>query len=160
MYKHILIAVDDSDTSHQALQEAIKLTKEHHAKLRIIHIADEQLIDYLGVGIDYNMYATSMKGYGQKILKNMKKIARQANIEFDTQLIELKTFQGRIEEKIIEAAEAWPADLLVMGTHGRRGFNHFLLGSVAEGVVRIAPIPVLLIRGKPVETPQKKHFGA
>ncbi|KTD42196.1 universal stress protein [Legionella parisiensis] len=54
----------------------------------------------------------------------------------------------KVPEKIIEAAKNWPADLIVVGTHGRRGYQHLLLGSVAEGVIRNAPMPVLLIRGK------------
>ena len=45
-------------------------------------------------------------------------------------------------------AKAWPADLIVIGTHGRRGVDHLLMGSVAEGVVRISPVPVMLIRGR------------
>lgn len=149
MYKHIFVAVDDSDTSNQALHEAIKLAKVHKAKLRIVHVADESFIDYAGTGIDYHDYEASVREFGQKVLSEKEKIARRSNIEFDSQLVELKTLQGRVEQKIVEAAEAWPADLLVLGTHGRRGFNHLLLGSVAEGVARIAPIPVLLIRGKP-----------
>jgi nucleotide-binding universal stress UspA family protein len=48
----------------------------------------------------------------------------------------------------VEAATAWPADLLVIGTHGRRGLDHLLLGSIAESVVRLAPMPVLLVRGQ------------
>ena len=147
MYKHILVAVDDSDISMQALHEAINLSKEHQAKLRIVHVVDEYYVDYVGLGIDYVRLEASFKEYGQKVLSNMEAIARQSNVDFDSQLLEIKTHGGRTPEKIIEAAKAWPADLLVIGTHGRRGFHHFLLGSVAEGVIRIAPMPVLLIRG-------------
>lgn len=148
MYKHILVAVDGSDISKQALHEAIALAKDQKAKLRIIYVVDEYIVDYTGIGIDYNQYETSMKEYGQSILNEMEKIARDSNVEFDSQLIELKAFQSRIEEKIITAAKAWPADLLVVGTHGRRGISHLFLGSVAEGLIRLASIPVLLIRGK------------
>jgi nucleotide-binding universal stress UspA family protein len=148
MYKKILVAVDDSEISIQALHEAIGLSKEQQAKLRIIHIVDEYYVDYVGLGIDYVQLEASFKEYGQKILANMVAIARQSNVDFDSQLIEIKTSGGRIAEKIVEVAKVWPADLLVIGTHGRRGFHHFLLGSVAEGVIRIASMPVLLIRGK------------
>jgi len=89
-----------------------------------------------------------MKEYGEKILKEMEEIARQSNTDFESKLIELKTSHGRVEQKIIDQAKNWPADLIVIGTHGRRGLSHLFLGSVAEGVVRIAPMPVLLIRGK------------
>ena len=53
----------------------------------------------------------------------------------------------RICDAINEEAKSWPADLIVIGTHGRHGFNHLLLGSVAEGVIRLAAKPVLVIRG-------------
>ncbi|HYL23144.1 MAG TPA: universal stress protein [Burkholderiales bacterium] len=58
-----------------------------------------------------------------------------------------------IPEVIVKEAERWPADLLVIGTHGRRGLNRFLLGSVADGVLRRSSVPVLLVRGK---TPGRK----
>lgn len=148
MYKHILVAVDGSDISIQALHEAIKLAKEQQANLRLLYVADEDYVDYAGIGFDYDKYEAAMRKYGEKILKKAEDVVGQSNIEFDSRLIELKPFQGRVEEKIIQEAKTWPADLIVIGTHGRRGFSHFLLGSVAEGVVRIAPIPVLLIRGK------------
>ena len=54
----------------------------------------------------------------------------------------------RIATAIVEEAAAWGADLIVIGTHGRRGFEHLVLGSVAEGVVRRATVPVLLIRSR------------
>lgn len=146
MYKKILVAVDESDISIQALHEAIKLAKSLQAKLRIIHVLDEFYVDYVGLGIDYVRLEKSVKEYGQKILANMEDIARKAGIDFDSKLIELKT-DHRIPEQIIAATKAWPADLLVIGTHGRRGIHHFLLGSVAEGVARIAKTPVLLVRG-------------
>lgn len=150
MYKRILVAIDDSNTSLQALQEAITFSKELRAKLRIIYVVDEFYVDYIGLGIDYEQLEASFKEYGQKVLNNMEAIARQANVDFDTQLIEIKTSGDRISEKITEAAKTWSADLIVIGTHGRRGFHHFLLGSVAEGVIRIAPVPVLLIHDKQV----------
>ena len=147
-YKNILVAVDGSEISKQALYEAIDLAKDQKAKLRIIHVVDEYIVDYSGIGIDYDKYEASMKEYGEKILKDMEEIARQSNTDFESKLVELKTNQGRVEQKIIEQAKNWPADLIVIGTHGRRGLSHLFLGSVAEGVVRIASMPVLLIRGK------------
>lgn len=148
MFDNIVVAVDSSDTSEQALQEAIKLAEDQQAKLHIIHVADEQFVDYSGLGVDYKDYEASIKKTGQKILNEAAAKARQSHIEFDTHLVELKLSEGRIEQKIVEAAKSAQADLLILGTHGRRGFNHLLLGSVAEGIVRISPIPALLIRGK------------
>lgn len=147
-YKHIMVAVDGSNTSDLALHEAIQLAKDQKASLRIIHVVDENFVNYGEAYIDYDALQAAWKEEGQKVLKKMEETIRQTKIEFDSKLVELKPFEGRIAEKIVEEAKAWPADLLVIGTHGRRGFSHLFLGSVAEGVIRIATTPVLLIRGK------------
>ena len=147
MYQRILVAVDGSDISMQALHEAIALSKEMNANLRIIHVVDEYRVNFVGADIDYLVLEASFKEYGQNVLDNMEKIARQSKVKVDSQLVEIKEHSGRTAEKIISAAKAWPADLIVVGTHGRSGFHHLLLGSVAEGIIRIAPMPVLLIRG-------------
>lgn len=148
MYKHILVAMDDSDTSLEALKEAIKLAQDQKAKLRILHIAIDIYTDYsgFGMGVDLSAFEPAAREASKKILHDAEKLAHESNVECNTQLIELKTGKGRIEEKIVEVATSWPADLLIIGTHGRRGFSHFLLGSVAEGITRIATMPVLLIK--------------
>ncbi|KTC89576.1 universal stress protein [Fluoribacter dumoffii] len=148
MYQNILVAIDDSDTSMQALHEAIALSKVHHAKLRIIHVGNEFYAPYLGTGVDYEKLEASFKEYGQKLLNKMLTIAREQNADCDAQLLEVNPAHERVADKIITAAKNWPANLIVIGTHGRRGFQHLLLGSVAEGVVRNASMPVLLIRSK------------
>jgi len=146
-YKRIMVAIDGSDTSNLALQEAIKLAKDQKANLQIVHVVDENFANY-ETYVDYDTLCASCREEGQKILDKVTEIVRQSQIEFVSQLIELKPFEGRVAEKIVAAAKAWPTDLLVIGTHGRRGFSHLFLGSVAEGVIRIATMPVLLIRGK------------
>jgi nucleotide-binding universal stress UspA family protein len=75
-------------------------------------------------------------------------VARDAGIKAETKLIEATPPGARIASMIAAEAKAWPADMIVIGTHGRRGVDHLLMGSVAEGVVRISPVPVLLIRGR------------
>jgi len=75
-------------------------------------------------------------------------VARGAGVAVETRLIEIDTLGHRIPEVIVADAEAWPADLIVICTHGRSGLSRMFLGSVAEGVVRVATKPVLLIRGK------------
>jgi nucleotide-binding universal stress UspA family protein len=148
MYNHILVAVDGSDVSEQALHEAIKMSKQHKAKLRIVHVVSEFYINYAGACIDYERLEKSFNDYGLKLLSQMEATAHKSNIECDSLLVEVKLPEERTSEKIIESAKAWPADLLVIGTHGRRGFHRLFLGSVAEEVIHIAPMPVLLIRCK------------
>jgi len=146
MYKHILVAVDGSDTSNLALQEAMKLAKEQQAALRLVHVVDETPT-YMTMDTAFALgdFQKAMREAGQKVLATCAATAHQAGVEVDTKFIVLQT--QRICDAIIEEAKRWPADLIVIGTHGRHGFNHLLLGSVAEGVIRLATSPVLVIRG-------------
>ena len=148
MYKHILVAIDGSDTSNLALQEAIKLAKEQKAALRLVHVVDETP-PYVTTDIAYALpdFQKIMREADQKVLATGTATARQAEVEVDTKLVILEVLTRRICDAINEEAKSWPADLIVIGTHGRHGFNHLLLGSVAEGVIRLAVKPVLVIRG-------------
>jgi nucleotide-binding universal stress UspA family protein len=148
MYKHILVAVDGSDTSNLALQEAIKLAKGNQAALRLVHVVDETPA-YMTMDIPYSIadYQKAMREAGQKMLASCAATARQAGVEVDTRFVILEVLAQRICDAINEEAKRWPADIIVIGTHGRHGFNHLLLGSVAEGVIRLAAKPVLVIRG-------------
>ena len=148
MYQHILVAVDGSSTSDRALQEAVKLARELKSGLRVLLVVEPILLTGEAEYVNYNEIHQAVVGYGQETLKKAGDAARQAGVEAETRLIESKGLGERVADVITREADAWPADLIVIGTHGRRGFNHLLMGSVAEGVVRIATKPVLLIRGK------------
>jgi len=148
MYKRILVAVDGSRTSDIALREAINLAKSLHSQLRLVHAVDEISASWYAAG-----YANpaeiwdAMVKTGRDILGKDAATATGAGIEADTKLIEIDTPGRRIPEVIAEEAAAWPADLIVAGTHGRRGLSHMFLGSVAEGIARVSTRPVLLIHG-------------
>jgi nucleotide-binding universal stress UspA family protein len=148
MYKNIMLALDGSKISDSLVEEVIKFTKGQSVNLRIVHVVDESFVHYGGPSFDYLSIIAAYRQDGEKILINAaKKIASQSSTKPETSILELKPLQGRVAEVIIEAAKEWPADLLVIGTHGRRGFSRLFLGSVAENVVRIATTPVLLVRG-------------
>lgn len=148
MYRNILVAVDGSHTSEIALQEAIKLAKEFNGRLRIVHVVETVNLNLDSEFPDPNEFWNDMRKSGEAILSKVQAAAREAGINAETKLIEIDTLGRRIQEEIAEEAEAWPADVIVIGTHGRRGISHLFLGSVAEGVVRVATKPVLLIRGE------------
>ncbi|HEY6093888.1 MAG TPA: universal stress protein [Gallionellaceae bacterium] len=148
MFKRILVAVDGSQTAELALQEAIKLAKEAGARLRIVHAID---VVNINMGAEFPNaleIADAISRNGQAILRKAEAAASAAGVTVETRLLELNTLSQRIPEAIAADADAWPADLIVICTHGRRGLSHLLLGSVAEGVMRVATKPVLLIRGK------------
>lgn len=148
MYKRILVAVDGSDTSQLALQEAVKLTRESDGQLRIVHVVDEVTFDLYREVVDPGEIQKAITKSGEAILSKAQTAVRAAGVKTETRLLKIEKLGRRVTDMIAQEADAWPADLIVIGTHGRRGFNHLLMGSVAEGVVRIATKPVLLIRGK------------
>jgi len=149
MYGRILVAIDESETSDLALQEAISLAKDQKAALRILHVIDVSPA-YLTVDAPYPFveYQKAMQEAGEKLLANCVTKARLADVNVDSKLITIKMFGERIYDVIEEQSKQWPADLIVIGTHGRRGARHLMLGSVAEGLIRVATKPVLLIRGR------------
>jgi nucleotide-binding universal stress UspA family protein len=147
MYNRILVAVDGSETSSLALREAIELAKDQHASLRIIYIVDLTLI-YTDLGAPFAAeYQKALRAAGEKVITACSAVARSSAVEFDAATIPIDTIGQHIHDAVEDEAKRWQADLIVIGTHGRRGIRRFLLGSVAEGVIRVASKPILLIRG-------------
>jgi nucleotide-binding universal stress UspA family protein len=145
VYKRILVPVDGSPTSTAGLNEALRLAKSQKAKVRLIHIVDELMIfSSSEAGLNIEPVLESMKRAGKRLLDRAAKLAAAKGIRAETELWENAT--GRVAEVLIGRAKRWRADLIVMGTHGRRGVNRMLLGSDAELVVRNSPVPVLLVR--------------
>jgi nucleotide-binding universal stress UspA family protein len=146
LYQHILIAVDGSDPSNHALREAIALAQSQHSALRIVHVADEVTLNWEGEYADMSAVLESFRESGRRVLEKAQNLAREAGVEPEAKLLEIQTFGHRISDLIVEEAKDWPADLIVIGAHGRRGLHDMLLGSVSDGVVRRATVPVLLVR--------------
>ncbi|MDK2126099.1 universal stress protein [Parachitinimonas caeni] len=145
MYQRILVPVDDSHTSRQSLGEAVRFCQEQHATIRLVHVIDLAQFSWGGAEfVDVGELQTSLRQSGQKILDAAAAIVRESGIEPDMGLLEI--WGGQTSQAIIDEAKLWRADIIVMGTHGWTGLDHLLLGSVAEGVVRHAPVPVLLNR--------------
>ena len=145
MYQHILVPVDGSATSDRALQEAIRLARQQSAQLELMHVVEDiRLLDSDSY-INYTEMQETLRNSGKKTLAHAQMVVQLAGMGAEINLLE--AHGKRIASIIVEEAERWPADLIVIGTHGRSGFSRVLFGSVAEGVVRTAHIPVLLIRG-------------
>lgn len=149
MYKNILVAVDGSAPSQLALTEAVKLTKGCGATLHLVHVVDEYMMGpVMEPSFMSSAYYTdaidALREAGRETLKQAEAKVRAQGLEPQTSLLEASGRQ--VAEFVVEKARQWPADLIVMGTHGRRGLRRLLLGSDAEWVVRSAPVPVLLVR--------------
>ncbi len=145
MYQRIMVPVDGSETSRKALQEAIKLAQVFKARLKLVHVVENaRIFDAEGM-MDYATLRDIATKGGEQILARAKEMAEQAGIAAETALLE--SGGDRNENVIVSDAKQWLAELIVIGTHGRSGISRLLFGSVAEGVVRGATMPVLLIRG-------------
>jgi nucleotide-binding universal stress UspA family protein len=147
MYKRIVVAVDGSETSGKALDEATKLARETSSIMLLLHVCEEVPIMWEPNGMNMILMQNSLKvvvDAGKELLAKHKRQLAEQGVTVETKLVE--AYDGRIGSVISEEAQKWNADLLVVGTHGRKGIAHLLMGSVAEGVTRTASMPVLLVR--------------
>ncbi len=146
MYKRILVPVDGSETSNKALVAALQLARQGGGRVRLIHAVEE--LAYLSGFDQYGGYSGDlvriMRENAAKILGDGMAIAKSAGVEADNMLYD--NFGQRLGEVVADAAKSWNADLIVVGTHGRRGVGRMLMGSGAEQIIRLAPVPVLVIR--------------
>jgi nucleotide-binding universal stress UspA family protein len=145
MYRRILVPVDGSATSGAGVKEALKLAKQQHAKLRLLHVVDEfHVFSTPDGGLNAGAVVDSLKRGGRRLLERTERLAASQGVKPESAMVE--NLSGRVADIVVQQARRWRADLIVMGTHGRRGMNRALLGSDAELVVRQAPVPVLLVR--------------
>jgi nucleotide-binding universal stress UspA family protein len=145
MYQKILVAVDGSPTSLRGLDEAIKVAKALRGQLTLVHVVNELVIaaEYVP-SVYYEPMLVSLRDAGEKVLEQAVGIARRADVPCESKLIE--TLGGRAADEIVKQAKQGAADLIVLGTHGRRGLKRLAMGSDAELVLRQSPVPVLLVR--------------
>jgi nucleotide-binding universal stress UspA family protein len=144
MYKRILVPVDGSPTSIRGLDEAIGLAKQGGGSIRLMHVLD-RVIFTGGETLTGDVFGL-LREVGEQTLRRMKEHAAAAGVEVSTWLSEVQP--GRVCDVVVEQAKAFDADLIVVGTHGRRGVSRLLVGSDAEQIVRMAPVPVLVVRGE------------
>lgn len=140
MYKRILMATDGSDTAGRAAAHAIALAAEQGAALRFVTVVNPQITgwgEFSGAEIE------SLIEESREILRQACEHARTAGLAPDSALVEAR--ERHVGEVIAQEALDWGADLLVMGTHGRKGVSRLMLGSVAEVTLRTARVPVLTI---------------
>lgn len=147
MYKRIMVPVDGSETARLGLSEAIKLAASLHADIRLVFIINK--LPWVSPELSSSAaqeLIEQLRGTGESVLHDSLNAVRAAGLTADTRLIE--ALGAEAGECIVAQATSWPADLIVCGTHGRRGFRRILMGSDAEYVLRHSPVPVLLVRGR------------
>jgi len=146
MYDRILVPVDASQAATAGMKEAVRLARLCDARLRLLHVAQDGLLPAeaaLHQIAPADPALTALQA-GTALLERLRDDAAREGAVVDSLLVES---DGRkVHEVVNEQAQAWEAELLVLGTHGRRGIDRLLAGSVAEQVVRHADLPVLLVR--------------
>jgi nucleotide-binding universal stress UspA family protein len=145
MFKRILVPVDDSSASLRGLRAALALARQLKARLRLIHLGNAiPPGPRKREGMTAQELFAAMKKRGEKLLGNQAALCRARGVKTDTALY--IALAGRPTKLVVAEARKWRADLIVMGTHGRHGLRRVAMGSDAEEVSRIAPVPVLMIR--------------
>lgn len=146
MYKKILVPVDGSAASERGLEEAIGLAKITGATLDLAHVVDEFVIAAREAPAEWQKLSDALQESGEKVLADAEAVVRKHNVPFKREL--LKATGGSAAGAIIDQAKKLSTDLIVMGTHGRRGLRRLTLGSDAELVLRSSPVPVLMVRDR------------
>ncbi len=136
-FHHILVPLDFSDGAEGALDSAIALAQQTQARLTLLHVVHIPP----AVEVDLTPYLVDMEADAKRGMTTYLKRVREAGLVGDVQVQ-----RGVPYREILDMAHTQHVDLIVMGTHGRTGLEHFFLGSVAEKVVRLAPCPVMVTR--------------
>ena len=139
-FKRILIAVDNEPVAAHAADIGMELSRELNVETALVYVI---AIDYMGdTGISSEQLIALAEQEGKQVLNDFSQrlAPKSGALTF--------LLRGVPGTEIVKAAREWPADLIVIGSHGRSGMQRALLGSVAEAVMRHAPCPVLVVRAK------------
>ena len=145
MFQRILVPVDGSHTSHSRAAGSGPAGCRPRRKLRVIHVVDELLIAQNFDGcVNTGELLDSLEAWGKKTLQNAVALTRRHGVKAEATMFE--TTGGRVADVIVREAKKWKADLIVIGTHGRRGIGRVVIGGDGKTVLREARVPVLLNR--------------
>lgn len=144
MFKHILVPVDGSPTSLLAVSKAAELAKAFNSDVTAVYVIDPY--PFTGVGADFAygqaQYLSAATAEADTALNAVKQHMEQAGIPVNTLVGEGHS----VHDGVMQAAKATEADLIVMGSHGRKGLEKLVLGSVTQRVLGASHIPVLVVR--------------
>jgi len=141
-YRNIVIATDGSENTQKAISYGIKIAKISGATVHALYVVDTSSLSQSWTAGWETMYEI-LKNGGQKAISQVKEYGEASGIEVKEVLLE-----GHPSSEIIDFAENNGIDLIVMGTLGKTGLDRFLMGSVAEKVVRNSKVPVMVVRSE------------
>jgi nucleotide-binding universal stress UspA family protein len=147
MYKKMLVPLDGSETSDLGFEEALKLAEGHDPQLLLVHVLDRSTpfaVMEATTAVTWNLILEDQRRDALDMLNRRRDQALARGIAVENRLVEFPT--ERVATTLCDIARTAGCDLIVMGTHGRRGFNRLSMGSEAEHVARHSPVPLLLVR--------------
>jgi nucleotide-binding universal stress UspA family protein len=151
MYQHILVALDGSSFSKRALKEAVNLAVLTKGVVHPIYVVDKTpIFSYAGY-FDPITLVDALRQDGRSVLEEAEQACVDAEVPCRAELIESESLSDDIATIVLRHGDQVHADLLVLGTHGRRGVQRLVIGSVAERVLRFSRCPVLLLRDQGAE---------
>jgi len=142
VFKKILIAIDSEPIAAHAAGLGAELARLAGAEMAFIHVIDPELVNAADTGVQPAVLAAAARDDAKKLIADFRKTLPEQSVALEF----IQT--GSPLTEVVKAAKDWPADLIVIGSHGRGGITRALLGSVAEGVMRQAPCPVLVVRAQ------------
>ena len=145
MYQRILVALDGGTASEAALDDAIPLAQAVGAEVEVIYVVDDSSPFLDVMGMDPIRLIDDLAMVGESVLSAAANKLGRAGVRYCTRLLSKHMIQDDIATTIVAEAAGWPADLIVMGTHGRRGARRLIMGSVSRGVMAQTNLPVLLV---------------
>ena len=147
MYRHILAAIDGSETSTRAFDAALQLARESGAELQPLYVVDVPLMVYDTPGYDPGVIRDAFLDEAKHVADDALARMKHDGVQGAPRIMETNPVgeDSDVPQCILHGTADLKADLVVMGTHGRRGVRRLVLGSVAERFLRIAQCPVLMI---------------
>jgi len=145
MYSRILVPIDGSAPAECGLREAIRLATTTRSTLVVLHVVNEFpiMMDPATLA-DYDNLLEALRRTGEEIVAKATKTVADAGLKCESAIVD--ALSGSASTAIVDQVGERHCDLVVMGTHGRRGMKRLALGSDAESVVRHSPVPVLLVK--------------
>ncbi|MFO8115637.1 MAG: universal stress protein [Halorubrum sp.] len=139
MYSQILVPTDGSPASDAAIEHAIDLARQYDATLHALYVVDGAAYSTLEAGAD--IVVEALESEGEEATRRVADAAESEGVDCET-----KVAMGTAYRSIRDYVDEHAIDMIVMGTHGRKGLDRYLLGSVTERVVRTSDVPVLTVR--------------
>lgn len=145
MYRRILVPLDGSATAQRGLHEALTLAQRLDASVVLVHVVEwYPMVAEMATATTWEHINAGLREAGREVLDRAHEQARAMGVASETHVVDASA--ALVADVIIAQVREHQCDLIVMGTHGRRGLSHALVGSDAEGVLRTSPVPVLMVR--------------